>query len=547
MRFLSVVALLAVGCQGERSFEQPPDETVLVPRVEPLDDARLLRRMSLDLRGALPTLAELDRVAADPGELDALALEMLDDPRLESRLQELFAEWFRTRVDRFQLVAEDYQYSDEDECRFDRSVGEEPTRLAAHVAVSDVPWSEVVTADYTMANEVLEDIWPVTRLDDGEGWQKAEYTDGRPAGGMLSTNGLWWRYVTSAANANRSRGASLMGLFLCEDLLSRPVSFNSIPRLEDGADQAEVIRSSDACLACHSSLDPLSAALMGFYPVIDYNTDELGLYHPEREALAEAIVGSKPAYFGRPMTGMVDLGPNVANDPRFWSCAAETAATVLWRRRVGLQDKAEVERVRQALVGGDLRFKEALAAVITLPTYRGGHPGQLMTDEEAEVEQLVRLQSPTMMADVVEDLTGFRWTYGTCDQLENDDYGVRTLAGGVDGHLVTSPQADPSLTWALVHKRLAEAAAAHVVAGELSGVGERRMWPSATLEDGPGDPAFEEDLRAVYRRLLARTPTDAEAAGLADLFDAAADLGGQEAAWTALTSVLLRDPEFVSY
>ena len=34
-----------------------------------------------------------------------------------------------------------------------REVGEEPLRLMAHVAVNDLPWSDIVTADYTMADE----------------------------------------------------------------------------------------------------------------------------------------------------------------------------------------------------------------------------------------------------------------------------------------------------------------------------------------------------------------------------------------------------------
>ena len=42
----------------------------------------------------------------------------------------------------------------------------------------------------------------------GSGWQEAPYTDGRPAAGVLATNGLWMRYYTSQSNANRSLAGS---------------------------------------------------------------------------------------------------------------------------------------------------------------------------------------------------------------------------------------------------------------------------------------------------------------------------------------------------
>ena len=53
----------------------------------------------------------------------------------------------------------------------------------------------------------------------------ARYTDGRPAAGVLATNGLWWRYTTTDSNMNRTRAAAISRLLLCEDFMARPVSF----------------------------------------------------------------------------------------------------------------------------------------------------------------------------------------------------------------------------------------------------------------------------------------------------------------------------------
>ena len=69
---------------------------------------RLLRRMSLDLRGVLPTVEELDRVEADPDALGELRDAYLADPRFEERLVDLLAERWLTRVDEFLIGHNEY-------------------------------------------------------------------------------------------------------------------------------------------------------------------------------------------------------------------------------------------------------------------------------------------------------------------------------------------------------------------------------------------------------------------------------------------------------
>ena len=137
------------------------------------------------------------------------------------------AEQWLTRVDSFNLSHVDYRLSEDAAFEFLRSVGEEPLQLMAYVGTQDLPWTEVVTADYTMANELLLDIWPLEDLAGGTGWRPARYTDGRPAGGVVMSNGLWWRYYTTPNNYNRSRAAALSRLFLCEDFLLRPIKFTA--------------------------------------------------------------------------------------------------------------------------------------------------------------------------------------------------------------------------------------------------------------------------------------------------------------------------------
>ena len=516
------------------------------PELAPLDDARLLRRLSLDLRGTLPTLGEVAAVEADPQAVWRYRDAWLADPELEERLVSMLAERFKTRLDLFQVRYYDYGLPEADACTFARDVGEEPLRLMARVAVDGRPWTEIATSETTMATETLARVWPVSYPEDGEGWEEASYLDGRPAAGVLMTNGLWWRYVTSKSNANRSRAAALSDLLLCSDMLARPVSFSTSPSLADADGTAKALRENDACLACHAAIEPLAANFFGFYPSIDYNAEELGRYHPEREGVAETILGVSPGYFGQPTAGLIELGAAVAADPRFDRCAAETAAAMLWRRDVELADFDRVEALREDFLAGERLFVPLMAAVTDTPEYQAG---ELLddSDPDADRELTTRMLSPDQLSAVVKDLTGFIWTYEGCDQLANDDVGYRVLAGGVDGDKVVRQQQDPGLTWALVVKRAAQGAAESLVGRELLTTPATSVLSGVTLDDRPGDAVFDAAVSNLYLRALSIEPGADEVDAALALWSDVEAVAGPEAAWTALISAVLRDPQFVSY
>ncbi|HNC95710.1 MAG TPA: DUF1585 domain-containing protein, partial [Myxococcota bacterium] len=441
----------------ERSLESPADGWL-----EPLAAPRLLRRMSLDLRGILPSTAELDQVEADPAALAGIRDQYLEDPHLEERLVRLLAERWHSRVDEFLIHYDEYQAlggSTRNEYAFERAVGEEPLRLMAHIVSEDRPWTEVVTSPTTMSNELLGEIWPLDYPEGATGWQEVRYTDGRPAAGGLATNGLWWRYYSTVSNYNRGRAAALTQLLLCEDYLSRPVSFNNQVALVDADGIEEALRSNPYCMGCHSSLDATSSALFGFWVANEYNAAEMQRYHPEREPLGSYLLGKDPGWFGRPLSGLTELGAEIAADPRFARCAAESWAELLWRRELQAGDFNRVEGLRRLYLDNDQRIKPLLRAITDTPVYQAGSLTDQADADTLVVENTTRLIDATLLASVLEDLTGFRWTWQGFEVLDNDTYGFRILGGGVDGSQVTRPQRTPSLTWNLTVQRAAEGAA----------------------------------------------------------------------------------------
>lgn len=488
----------------------------------PLAAPRLLRRISLDLRGTLPTFEELDAVEAEPELVVDYTASYMADPLFEDRLVQLLAERWWTRVDTFDITPNDYGLALSDDFVFARSIGEEPLRLLAHVIAQDMPWTTAVSADWTRADPLLGSMWPLER-EEGEGWQTATYTDGRPAAGVLSTNGLWWRYTTTDSNMNRSRAAAISRLLLCADYLGRPITFSESQEVVEVED---AVRNDPYCLACHATIDPLAANLFGFWWLTLYSRVEEESYHPERESLAQDYLGVGPGYFGQPIAGLEELGWAMSGDPRFYSCAVESSAELLWRRPVGVEDRETLEPLRADFVAQGAHMQPLLQALIAQPDYAAAP-----SDSVA-----VRLLSPSQLDSVLVQLTDFAWTQGGYAQLHNDKKGYRVLAGGVDGYAVTQPQTRPGLTWALVAERSAQVAAASAVAGggelgaELGSAQDPRAW-----------------LAELSWRLLAERPTEGELDTLEAAYLQVQADQGERAAQEVLLGVLLRDPRFLSY
>jgi hypothetical protein len=505
------------------------------------DDRDYLARLSLDLRGVRPTVEEIEAVEADPAALEGLIEDFLVDPRFSQRAREAWGEVLLTRQDTWPVDAASFGLSDE--AAFALSVGEEPLRLIQRVIEEDRPWYEVVTADWTVVNEPLAAAWPVDYPEGAEGWQVVAYTDGRPAAGLLSTNGLWWRYRSTDGNANRGRANAISRALLCNDYLEHPITFSRDVDLLDEEAVLAAVREEPSCVACHATLDPIAAYLFGFYQYLDYSPPEMTRYHPEREWMWEDVLEVAPGWYGAPGYSLADLGQQIAGDDRLVSCAVERTFEILHQREPGLEHTDALVRYREAFLDGGLTIRALARAVVSDPQYRavreadGGGP---------------RLLSVDQLSSAVEELTGFRLVVGGVDQLASPSLGVRALAGGADGAVALAAAEAPSATTALVGERLAEGAAAAVVAADLEAPDAPRLFtevaPDFDLEADPERGVAQ--IQALHLRILTdRVEADGEAvAANLELWRALRAINDDpREAWTGLVVALLRDPEMLVY
>ncbi len=536
------------GCATDPSKLLPTDSTFSEPAVSELDAPRLARRISLDLRGIPPSLDELDRVDADSGELGVLVDEWLADPLFEERVVELYSEKWRTEVDAFLASHWEFGLDDSQQYRFLRSVGQEPLRIIARVAAQDLPYTTIVTADWTMADEMLQDLFPVVPTEPAEsGWTVAQYTDGRPAAGVLVTNGLWWRYDSPLFNYSRRRTAAILDLLVCDDLLVRPVVFNS-PELAESADTQAAVRSNPDCLTCHATIEPIAATLFGFQPADNYSASELTVYHPEREASGPGTLHVDAAWAGQPVDGLAGLGHAIAADTRFVDCAVETLAEGMLRRELSSADIPLARTVRDRFVEADLSVKEALRAILEQPTYRAGGLSADASDHLLDHTTTRRLLGGPQLRRSLEAVAGLHWERDGAVELDNDYSGYRVMAGGMDGEAVSEPLQAPGTTYVAVTRRAAQAAARTWLDAHLDGSRPSAAFADCSPVSTPDDTCFRELLATLAWQLHAVHASDARLDAWTTLWWAAHDLSADPTeAHAVVLSAMLRDPAFLTY
>ena len=168
-----------------------------------------------------------------------------------------------------------------------------PLELIAHVALNDLPYTEVLTADYIMANPFAARAYGATTefsdQNDVFEFNPSEivsyYRDGEskvseyslefgtrvidpgnlstvyPHAGILNTNAFLLRYPSTATNRNRARSRWTYYHFLGVDI-EKSASRTTDPVALADTDNPTFHNS--ACTVCHSVLDPVAGAFQNY-------------------------------------------------------------------------------------------------------------------------------------------------------------------------------------------------------------------------------------------------------------------------------------------
>jgi len=537
-----VIMLLLLACGGA-----DPSETQSRSASAEFDAGEMLTRASLDIRGVRPNPEDVARIHQTPDDLDTLIEGYLTDARFPERVIDLYSEIYLTQGEQYSVPFSAFDFDEGiTNADYARSIGDEPLQILAHIAAEDLPYTDLVTADWTMHNHVLSQMYPTDYPDGETGWQLAHYTDDRPTAGVLSTNGMWWRFLSTPSNQNRKRANQISRIFLCNDYLTKPIDFDRDVNLLDEEAVADAIQHDPGCVSCHVSLDPLGSYLYGFWYVDETSAGDTTIYHPEREQGYLSLGGPNPGYFGQAGSSIADLGHKIASDPRFIECAVETAFTRLMGRDATIDDSDALTVHREALLDGDLTLRSLFSSIVSHPRYRSA-----VSAPDGFAER--KLVTSNLLASQVKGVTGYLWTQGGVEMMKSDSIGVGNLAGRADGQRMVRNNRSPNATMLLVNARLAEAATAHLLTTEaVQEQGDRQVFTEVDFSETiqTDRPAIVAQIRRLHAIVFGRQiDEDGEevAANIAlfeELLEATSD---PYVSWGGLMIALLRDPDFLMY
>lgn len=520
------------------------------PDVETLDARGQLIRLSVDLRGVHPTEAELQAIESNPALYDEFVDRYLEDPRFVERVKEIFNLRYLTRNgDAYYDPAEAGLALSETTVA--DAVAEEPLALLGYIVENDLPFTEMVLADYTMANAITAAMWGIDLSEDSDGWVKGTYKDGRPMAGLLSMQTIWERYPSMGGNANRHRANAVARMLLCDDYLTRPIVLNRAAVDQLTIDPEDAIQG-ETCQSCHSTLDPLSAHFFGFYHTEEpMDLKEGRTYQPENEQVWREYSGKEPGYFGIPTGGLRELAVALADDPRMHQCAVQTVFEGLNQRTLTDDDWTEFQYFTERFESNGLKLKDLVRDMVTTDYYKAASVRDDALDERLST---VKTASPAQLASIFEGITGYRWSFSGRDGLTTNDIGLPVLAGGIDSNTVKVPAYEPGVGLVFVQERLAQAAAATVAAHDLDPdrTDDAALLAYVTINDTPESnaEAFDAQIRYLYLKATGR-PLAADAtepAALTAMWKEVYSVSGSaEDAWAAVLSGVLRDPEILFY
>lgn len=564
---LMLGATAALAACGGKAKQEPQPAPADAPRanVQYVTPVQHLIRVSMDLRGIRPTAAELDDIAAHPDKIGDYIDAYMNDPRFHDRIMEIWNENYLTRQDTPFFAGPPELQGLVSENEFAKAAGNEPLELIAHVVTEDRPFSEIVTAPYTMANGVLASYYDITRPKDaGPGWVESTYTDGRAMAGVLSSTDFHTRWRTTASNKNRGRANAWTRATLCYDFLTRDINIDTALDLSDPNVVNNAVRTNQACAGCHQTLDPLASYQYGWFipeqqpmmgQVVSY---PIKTYSIDLENGWEQATGRAPGFFGLDAGTRFDgLGAAIAADPRFSLCAVKRFDASLTGRHVEDLEFHEVDRLNDYFVKQDMSAKKLIKTILMSPQYMEygplKDPGVLNAQNNGHDVIGMKLTSPEMLDRMLHDLTGFQWKMDfplEYDLLQNDIYGFREMAGGYDSVFVTAPAYTVNATHILTLRMAAADAAGRAVDAEFAeGAGARRLLTKVNVSDSD-ETKIRQQIVSLCRTLYGEElqPTDAEVDDTFTLWSNAYTRSGDVAyAWKVTLAGMLSDIRIAFY
>lgn len=528
-------------------------------QVEYLDPVDHLVRISMALRGTRPSPDDIDRVTDDPEALPDIVEEYLVDPRFGETIRELHDDALLVNIE--QTFPQLPPFEDVGSFTLGASAMRGPLRLAEYVVMEDRPYTELVTADYTIVDELAATMQALAYDPGGPELQVSHWND-RPSAGVLSDAALFVRHPSNGANYHRGRANAVSRAFLCHDSLAADIEIDGNVDLSDPDAVNDAVNNNPACQACHQSLDPLASFFWGYpgntnpnqipaYPITQ-------LYDPGSVDRWQTTTGQAPALFGQPADDLVGLGQLIADDARFSSCAARRFYAFFHQVELDEVPSEDISILQAALVDSGFDAKAMVREIVLSDQFRVSHA---LEDDAAETLIGFKKARPSQLARLFDDLTGFRWetnvdalvnnfNEGDIDLMRTNTLGFAVLAGGTDSFFVEKPSSTVNTTSSLLIRTFAGEAASYVAEHDLLDAPDQARLLTLVDVNTTDEGTIREQLVALSRRIFSEDlEPDAEAIDDAWTLWSAAHQASDDTvhAWKTTLTAMLQDLRIVYY
>lgn len=495
-----------------------------------LDNAQTMRKATLSLAGRVPTQAELDG-----GDIDAVLESVMTEDAFYQRLTESYNDMLLTDMylqgsaavdlldeDLFPNARyfEDIQDDDarnQERDRVNDGIARETIELIKHVIRNDRPYTEIITANYTMVNPFSAQAYGVDAqfADPNDPTEFVEaQIPGQPHAGVVTTTTFMNRYPTTDTNRNRHRAGIFYLYFLGTDVLKladRPID----PTQSDLSQNPTLFDAQ--CTVCHDVIDPVSGAFQ--------NWDDQGRYMPPEngwytDMLPAGIEGQQmPSDVWAESVPW--LNARAAEDPRFVEAAVQHAFKLLTGqaplRLPTDATRADYEAAFRAyevqyeffkqlgitFVDSGYNYKTLIKEIVKSPFYRAYNAGNVTPKRQSELNDLgtSRFLSPEMLNRKIQATTGITWeNNGRNVLLSTNEFHL--LYGGIDSISVTQRMQDPNALAASIARRMSNEVSCVATPTDFNRPqGERLLFPS--VDPGNTDAAaVRTNIAHLYWHLL---------------------------------------------
>lgn len=563
-----------------------------------LDNRETARKAAITLAGRYPTDEEFAKVAESDEELEAFIRALTHEELFFDRLREIWNDVLLTERgvsagavgEAFRNAPELYDdeivgYSPQLRNWTATSLTEEPLRFIEYVVRNDLPFSDVVTGNYLVANPFTAKTYGVPHgkplaVENYLAWERVDFApvqnrerDGAmttypaPVAGILSTPAFLTRWDTTPTNVSRKRARVVLQTFLATDILKfgqRPIDSTELTAVQNPT------ANSPMCSVCHVVLDPVAGGFRGYNERNDRYArfDPADVWHDDMLPPGFEGVNMPPDNYGN---AIMWLGAQIPRDPRF----AVSVAQVMYRGIVGEEplafptDKAAPDyadqlraytiqsewlaNVAREFASAELDLRTLVVALVDSPYFRAKSGDPSLDALHASLGP-GRLLPPEMLGRKFRATTGLYFFPNRDAAIEDerrardgylrndliDDQSWRLLYGGIDSGNTTKRTETMTPVMLAASQYAASLVACRATSYDFTKpAAERRLFRGVELtttpfvpranEDAPlvkvpdAEPKIRETIKALYFRLLGETVA-ADSEEVSQVYDLFADV-----------------------